>query len=480
MIRSIRTGFLKIPLLGKYVAFRRLEKLIPISVLKRHGFVVAKSGSGKSEFLKVLLLRIKMTLKWYRPWLRLHQRRTCIVLDPHGDLVRECARLNYFSNEATRKTVFITPDFSDSGFPTLNPFDLHGKAYSDLELEVLAQNLSSVFTAMLSQGDVRLSLQMKTVLKPVLTVLLRLSRDGKRNTTFFDLERFLDDQRNEDLVAYAASQLQGEGQRRFFRHLFKDPKFTPTKFSLRSKLAGLLNAQLFVELLSREHSSWNLQDLMNRGSTVLIDASKSTLGKDVGEIFGRTIVALVQSYAMLRPSGPKVPTFFIIDEAASFVGGDIKTILTEARKFGLHLILVNQLVKQGNLSREFHDTIMGNTALKVVGNAGEATKQVMARECETDKDHFRNLRVGTFVIKCDAARPVKVTMPNFWLRGKHASTKKRWNRFQAQQIAWYYRDQRQRNNGDEPKMQSDFVTGAHEAPAVGKPRAGRPRPLDFS
>ena len=485
-MKSIRIGFFKFPFLGKWIALRRLKKMMPLSVLKRHGYIVAKSGSGKSELLKLLLLVIKLRNKRFTPWFSIHPKRTCIVLDPHGDVAHECARQRRFyrdfrRNKGKGNLVFISPKLTPNGFPCLNPFDLAGRRYTGIQLEVLAQNLTSVFTAMLSKGDVRLSLQMKTLLTPMLVTLLTFSRDARRNPTFFDLERFLDDGRNGEFVTFAKNHLEGEGQRRFFAHLFGSQKFQPTKFSLRTKLAGLLNTQMFVELLSREHSTWDFQKLMNSGKTILIDGGKSDLGEEVSEVFGRTVVALAQSYAFLRGNGPKIPTFFIIDEAASFVGEDIKTILTEARKFGLHLILVNQIVKQGGISRNFHDTIMGNTALKIIGSAGDTTKQVMARECETSKDHFDDLRVGTFVIKSDTAKPIKASMPTFWLGNKNAMGAHQWKQLKTSLVARFYRNQRPPKEGDSSNvLRQEIEAERVQIMARGRPQSGNPRPPQFT
>jgi len=253
------------------------------------------------------------------------------MIDPHGDMASECARQMDLSRDWRRcrkgkssDMVYISPSLSSNRYPTLNPFDIRGKGYSTSQIEIMAQHLTSAFTAMLSKGDVRLSLNMRTLLTPMLFVLLHRSSRNENPSTFFDLERFLDDERNEDLFR-SGIQVRHKGMRRFFEHLFHDQKFAPTKFSLRIKLASLLNTRWFTRLLSGQYSSWDLETLMNQGKTIIIDASKSTLGHDVSEIYGRMMTALIQSYTFIRKK--RIPTFLVIDEAASFVSEDIKTIL---------------------------------------------------------------------------------------------------------------------------------------------------------
>ncbi len=43
----------------------------------------------------------------------------------------------------------------------------------------------------------------------------------------------------------------------------------------------------------------------------------------------------------------RVPCELVIDECHNFVGRDLETLLSEARKFGTHTILAQQVVGQG-------------------------------------------------------------------------------------------------------------------------------------
>lgn len=471
--RFVRLAFPKLPLVGKWIATYRLKKYFPLSVMRRHGFIVAKSGSGKSELLKLLLIAIM----W--EYLHLNRKRSVVLIDPHGDVADECARQRmFFRDYAHSKRCGIEPDLvfislglAKSSFPTLNPFDIRSKGYGPHQIEVMAQYLTGAFTAMLSKGDVRLSLQMKTLLTPMFSVLLQRSLTGDTPSTFFDLERFLDDTRNEDLIT-AGMRSDHEGIRRFFEHLFGDPKFQPTKFSLRVKLASLLNTHSFARLLAQEHSSWDLESLMNGGNTIIIDASKSMLGEEVSEIYGRTITALAQSYAFMRGGRTKrTPTFMIIDEAASFVSEDLKTILSQARKFGLHLILANQIARQGGIGTEFHETIMGNTALKVVGTAGSTTRRLMARECETHEDTFRDLRVGEFAVKANGSALVRVKLPEYWLGNRNAMSNRQWQEIKL----WMLREYYQKNDETHP-LSEEIHADRQSVRSSRAPLHGKPRP----
>jgi len=63
---TLRIGFCRIPLVGRWIALWKLRNILPLFFLRRHTLVVAKSGSGKSELLKLVVLLLKSPLF---PWL---------------------------------------------------------------------------------------------------------------------------------------------------------------------------------------------------------------------------------------------------------------------------------------------------------------------------------------------------------------------------------------------------------------------------
>ncbi len=419
-----------------------------MKMLLRHCYIVAKSGSGKSELIKLLFLVIKSAPRCW-PWRNpVRENRTFLLLDPHGDVAQECARQRFLFRDfrmASRtqqdpNLVYIAPRLKKGQYPTINPFDLNGQQLGGHDLEVLSQQLSAAFAAMVSKGDVHLSHHMKTLMRPMIEVLLRIA--PQRPVTFHDLARFLDEERNHDLIAFATQRNPSEEQRVFFLRQFPSPSFVQTKRSLSIKLAGLLNSRLFVELLSRPRSAWNLEDCLSSGKTIIVNASKSDLGPEVSEIYGRTIIALVLASVLRRKKRLRMPVFFVIDEAATFVSEDIKTILEESRKFGLHLVLVNQTVRQGGMKSDFHESVMGNTGLKIIGAAGSKTRREMARECETQGEHLENMKVGHFVVKRDGFPPIRAILPKFWVGTRNTVSRKQWNLMKSDQMDRFYLDQR--------------------------------------
>lgn len=441
--RIRRIGTIPLPIIGKWWAFQRLKWLFPIHRFSRHGYLVGKTGSGKSELLKMLFLVLKVRWNWLYWKPHILQRRTVILLDPHGDTAEQCARQPYFHSRKQTNLVYLCPKWRSEYFPSLNPFDLGNRKYHSDHIALLAESLTRIFTAMISKGDVTLSLSMRVVLTPILLTLLWRSQTLKANSTFLDVERFLDPQRNVELVRFGATKIPFPPVRQFFRSHFHDPKFSFTKFSLRIKLASLIHSPMFCELLCQQTSSFDLGSLLNSGKTIVINASKSVLGEEVTEVYGRTITALVRAHAFLRSQHrPYPPMYFLIDEAPTFVSDDWKSMLAELRKFGVHLILAQQTIEQDGMSPAFHHQVLGNTGIKIVGDVGSATRRKMAEECEVPEKWLRFLPTGTFLVKHAGGNVFRALLPRYWRDQKSVISETRWKQFRDDSLPRYYRKRR--------------------------------------
>lgn len=122
-------------------------------------------------------------------WQMLKNDCSLIVMDPHGDLSEEMINLR-ISKKQKARIIYINPYLSKKQIPIFNPFDLYDKSEENIDL--LTQELVRVFKELLPN---HLSLQMEAVLTPCIATILR-----KQNGNLVDLQRFMDDQRNADLI----------------------------------------------------------------------------------------------------------------------------------------------------------------------------------------------------------------------------------------------------------------------------------------
>src|SRR6185295_199173 len=88
---------------------------------------------------------------------------------------------------------------------------------------------------------------------------------------------------------------------------------------------------------------------MDNGKILIINLSKGKIGEDVSTLLGSVLITKFQIEAMSRadiPEKERRDFYLFIDEFQNFATDSFATILSEARKYGLALIMANQYVAQ--------------------------------------------------------------------------------------------------------------------------------------
>jgi len=480
---------------GQAFFLERFAYWIPLADRLRHTYIVGESGSGKSELLKAICIRNKE--KRMLPSWRIRQRlhdimnmgmgkkdqanpgRALVLIDPHGNLADEVAAQDFFYGgievgkhedarvderleakgtaaasmalslrELAKRAageyiaadrsglVYINPLLDPERFPTINPFDLSEKGYRSEQMESYALHLARVFTAMLSGGNQTLSLQMETLLVPCITILLH--RPG---STLFDLQRFMNDEGNADLVELGKHS-DNPGQATFFKTLFSEASYKATKISIATKCQSLLNNRTFSRIIASPKSTVDLEDAINKGKAIVVNCAKGALGPPVAEAFGRFLVAMVMGIALNRTKEARgnVPIDLVIDECHTFISDDLETILAEARGYGLHLTLAQQVVGQG-MNPDLTRMVLGNTGVKFVGKSGHHNRSAMGKEMGIDEKEFENLKIGVFVVKSGSKPPIKIHVTDDFLGRKTCMSFEQWEEVKRAMLAAYYQNQ---------------------------------------
>jgi excisionase family DNA binding protein len=119
---------------------------------------------------------------------------------------------------------------------------------------------------------------------------------------------------------------------------------------------------------------------MDRKRILLVKLDKGKL-KDSADLLGSLLMAKVQVAAFSRsdvPQRKRVPFYLYIDEFQNFASDSFATILSEARKYGLSLVMAHQTLAQ--ISPELRSLILGNTGIQVYFRANRQDAQLLAKE----------------------------------------------------------------------------------------------------
>lgn len=396
---------------------KRIPVYLPEKDRLKHSFVTGKSGSGKSELLKSLIY----------PYVQNRGYATVIVIDPHGDLTEQVAK--WRENRDGKNLVYVNPVL-DSGFtPVMNPFDLPSN--DERQIEQTAVELCAVFEELLKGEGTGLTLQMKTVLMPCLSTLLRL-----KNANFRDLQVFMNDEQNEQLIKEGLKS-PNENHRFFFEEAFQGERYKTTKNSIYTKLQFLLGLNGFKRILTGR-TTLNLQELLNSRKLIVFNLAVGNLTEEVSSVVGRFILASIQSLVLQRTQTQRVPVHLFIDECQNYITDSIEKILTQARKFGLHVTLAQQILGQG-MNEKLKKTVLSCTETKLTGRNSYSTLSPMARETGVKYADLQELKEWHFGIKSAFRPPFNLLVPDRLIDNKNAMSPQEWETVKKAQLKQYYR-----------------------------------------
>ena len=288
----------------------------------RHVYVVGKTGVGKSKFLSSLLVD------------DLKQGRGLWLIDPHGDLIEEI--FMHIPKERRKDVIVFDP--TDEAFPfCLNPLDVQ----SNESKQILAKGFIDIFKKFFWANW---NPKLEHVLRMVFLALL-----DKEDATLFDIIRALTDK---DFRYDMIESINDDVVRNFWTNEFAgwSQQFnTEAIMPILNKVGQLLSVDILKNIFSSTENKLDFRKAMDEKKILLIKLPKGKLQEDIMGFLWAMFVTKIFQAAMSRQSLPKeqrVPFFLYVDEFQNFATDTFNEILSEARKYGLGLVLAHQFIKQ--------------------------------------------------------------------------------------------------------------------------------------
>jgi Type IV secretion-system coupling protein DNA-binding domain len=187
--------------------------------------------------------------------------------------------------------------------------------------------------------------------------------------------------------------------RQFFENRetgFRSKTYESTRKEIVWRLDYLMTNPVLRSMFSAPHTNLDMRKEMDAGKVVIVNNSKSILGDEGAEFFGRFFVALIARAAQQRtgrPPASKKPCFVYIDECQSVISKDtrIPILLDECRSQKIALILSHQRTAQ--LTAPVLDAA-ANCAIRMANSDDEA--KFLADKLRMNVDTLRSLPRGTF------------------------------------------------------------------------------------
>lgn len=321
---------------------------------RRHMYVVGKSGMGKSELLKNLAIQ------------DIQDGRGLCFMDPHGDLIEDL--LDYIPQERVKDVVYVNP--ADMQYPVA--FNVLEKVGFD-QRHLVADGMMSVFKKIwVDQWSAR----MEYILN--YTILALLESEG---STLLGVNRMLAEKEYRRQIV---DQVSDPEVRAFWTQEFakyQDKYATEATAAIQNKIGQFVSNPLIRNLIGQVKSSFNMREAMDQQKIILVDISKGRIGEDASRLLGAMIITKVQLAAMSRVDVPRHerPDFtLIVDEFQNFATASFASILSEARKFNLSLVVAHQYVKQ--LDEAVADAVFGNVGTLISFRVGADDAELLEKE----------------------------------------------------------------------------------------------------
>lgn len=177
--------------------------------------------------------------------------------------------------------------------------------------------------------------------------------------------------------------------------------------SSANRLRRFLQSDAIRRMLGQRHCPIDMQQIMDSGSILLANVG-NTRTPEVKRLLGALVVNAIFHAAKQRNPKRRRDFFVVIDEAGQFATQDLANSLDELRKFGVHLILAHQRLRQlEHDDADILSAVMTNAKIKMVfGGLERPEAERMARELFTGQVHGDRIKHVAVATKF---RPVQST-----------------------------------------------------------------------
>jgi hypothetical protein len=322
----------------------------------RHTAIFGKSGVGKSTLMRNMIA-----------W-DISEGEGLALTDPHGDLVDDL--LDMVPRPRTNDVIYFNPDDPER-VPGINPLQRVPDSQKPLVVSSIISILKNIWKDFWGP-------QTEYILSNLVAALL----DQKRPVTFLAVLKALVD---EEYRAYLSRTLSDPTVGIFFQ-LYSDEwndRFrTEASAPLMNKVGKLIGNPLLRTVIGQPTSSFDFRRTMDSRKILLCDLSKGILGADVSSLLGSLIVSSISLAALSRkdiPEKDRIPFKLYADEVHNFIHGvDFPTILAEARKYKLPLVVATQTIAQ--LPEDSAAALFGNCATLISFRVGGQDAEILNLE----------------------------------------------------------------------------------------------------
>ncbi len=328
---------------------------------RRHLYIIGQTGTGKSVFLKNLIIQ------------DIQAGKGVCVIDPHGDMVEDI--LQFVPRQRSQDVIYFNPGDIE------RPMGLNMLEYDPNYPEqktFIVNELLSIFDKLYN---------MSVAGGPMFEQYFRNSTlltmdDPASGNTMIEIERVLTDKAFRD---YKLSKTSNIVVKNFWTQIAEkaggEASLKDMVPYIASKFDNFIANEIMRPIIAQQKSAFNFREVMDNQKILLVNLSKGRLGDINSSLIGLIIVGKLLMAALSRTdmAEEKRKDFYLyIDEFQNVTTDSIATILSEARKYRLDLVITHQFI--GQLKEEIKKAVFGNVGSMINFRIGSDDTEFMAKQ----------------------------------------------------------------------------------------------------
>ena len=361
---------------------------------RRHIYTIGQTGVGKTSLMREMIRQ------------DIENGEGVGVIDPHGDLIEDT--LANIPKERIDDVVLFEP------FDTKRPCGLNMLEWSIPEQKDFAvSEMISIFSQLFPPEMIGPMFE-----HYMRNAMLALMADKENPGTLVEIPKiFTDEEFMKEKVAKVSDPMVRNFWEKEWQQTVGEDKSKMLGYVV-SKVGRFVENEMMRNIIGQQHSSFNLSEIMDQKKIFLVNLTKGLTGEMNSSLLGLILVSKLQMAAMKRvsiPQNERKDFYLYIDEFQNFTTESIATILSEARKYRLNLILANQFMPQ--LKDEIRDAVIGNVGTIMAYRVGEDDAEFLENKFSPEFSSFDLSNISNYhyitkmIVDGNLTSPFKVKAP---------------------------------------------------------------------
>ncbi|MDD3679383.1 MAG: type IV secretion system DNA-binding domain-containing protein [Candidatus Shapirobacteria bacterium] len=340
---------------------------------RRHIYIIGKTGTGKSELLKQMIIQ------------DIQEGKGVCFIDPHDTIEKILPRI---PPERAEDVIYFDPS-DTTRIMGLNLLE----AYTEEQKNFVT---SSIINLMYKLYD-----PYKTgIIGPRFEHAIRnamMTVMSEPGATFVEVVRALTDA---SYVRELLPKVKDPMVKRYWTdQIAQTSDFHKSEVLdyIVSKFGRFVTDAMMRNIIGQSQSAFDFRKVMDEGKILLINLAKGKIGEENSSFLGLVLVPKLLIAAMSRQDvveDARRDFYLYVDEFQNFATPDFAQILSEARKYHLNLTVANQFI--GQMDEEVKNAVFGNVGTLVSFRVGVADASYLQHEFQPDFSENDLLNIERF------------------------------------------------------------------------------------